>query len=122
MKVRIKIGSLTLLARFFDTECAKEIYEILPLVAPLNEWGDEFYFQIPKILPPDETATEDVNVGDIGYWPEGHAIAIFFGPTPISEGDKPRPISRVNIIGRIIDDPNHLKMVKGSKEIILEKA
>jgi len=30
----------------------------------------------------DETATTAVKAGDIGFWPPGNALAIFFGPTP----------------------------------------
>lgn len=122
MKAKIKVGSVSLLAEFHETQCAREIYEILPIVAKLNEWGDEFYFEIPKALPLDETATDDVDVGDIGYWPPGRAIAIFFGPTPISSGEKPRPASKVNIIGKIIGDAKILRTAKGEREITLEKA
>ncbi|MCX7857982.1 MAG: cyclophilin-like fold protein [Deltaproteobacteria bacterium] len=122
MKVKITLGSLSVYGEFFDTKCAREIYESLPIQSIVNEWGDEFYFEIPKKFPPDETATEDVDVGHIGYWPPGCAIAIFFGPTPISQGEKPRPASKVNIIGKVLGDPKVLKEAKGSKIIIIDKA
>ena len=51
-----------------------------------NEWGDEYYFEIPVKASLDETATTKVKVGDIGYWPPGRAMAIFFGRTPIRLG------------------------------------
>ncbi|MCS7280961.1 MAG: cyclophilin-like fold protein [Desulfobacterota bacterium] len=121
MKAKITIGNVSVEAEFFNTPCAKAIYEALPLYAEVNEWGDEFYFSIPLRLPLDETATREVDVGDIGYWPPGSAIAIFFGPTPISEGEKPRPASEVNLIGKVLHDPKVLRMAKGSKRISIER-
>jgi len=105
------------LAEFFDTDCAKAIYSILPIEANLNTWGDEFYFSIPLEYPLDDTATLKVKVGDIGYWPPGKAIAIFFGPTPASVDENPVPASEVNIIGRLLDNPAKLKEFKKFKKI-----
>jgi len=105
------------LAELFDTDCAKAIYDILPIEANLNTWGDEFYFSIPLEYPLDETATLKVKAGDIGYWPPGKAMAIFFGPTPASVDENPVPASEVNIIGRLLEDPAKLKKFKKFKKI-----
>lgn len=120
-RIVIKIKDTTLQAELFDSECAKKIVKVLPIEATLNEWGDEFYFTIPVEYSLDDTATIDVNIGDIGYWPPGSALAIFFGPTPISSNDKPIPASKVNIVGRIIDDPKILKTAKGASKIKISK-
>jgi hypothetical protein len=72
-------------------------------------------------MPLDNTATTKVKAGDIGYWPAGDALAIFFGKTPISKGDDPVPASDVNIVGRLIDNPSILKSLKGAKKIRVEK-
>jgi uncharacterized protein len=53
-----------------------------------------------------------VKAGDIGYWPSGQALAIFFGPTPMSAGTDPVPASAINLVGRIIDDPTLLREKK----------
>ena len=82
--VRITIGDVTVEAELFDTACARTIAEVLPIETRPNVWGDEFYFEIPVSRQLDETATTRVAVGDIGYWPPGAALAIFFGPTPLS--------------------------------------
>lgn len=121
-KVKIIIKDLILYANFFDTKTSKEILKILPLEAMPEEWGDEFYFEIPLKMPLDETATTSVEIGDIGYWPTGHAIAIFFGPTPISKGSEPVPAGKVNLIGKIIGDATLLKKVKGADKIRIEIA
>ena len=120
--VKIIVKNVTVEAQFTDTACAKAIVGKLPLEASPNEWGDEFYFEIPVKSPLDETATSIVKTGDIGYWPPGHALAIFFGPTPLSKGTNPVPASEVNIVGRITSDAGLLRKAKGASNIKLEKA
>jgi uncharacterized protein len=122
IQVKITINNITVEAEFFDTACAKAIGEKLPLEAVPNEWGDEFYFEIPVISPLDETATRAVKIGDIGYWPPGQALAVFFGPTPLSSGLDPVPASEVNIVGKIAGDVTLLRKAKGASTIRLEKA
>ena len=119
--VKIIVKNVTVEAQFTDTACAKAIVGKLPLEASPNEWGDEFYFEIPVKSPLDETATSIVKKGDIGYWPPGHALAIFFGPTPLSRENDPVPASEVNIVGRITSDATLLRKAKGASVIKLEK-
>jgi uncharacterized protein len=120
-KIKIAIGSITVAAELFDTDCAKAIAGKLPIEAIPNEWGDEFFFAIPVKLPLDATATRKVKVGDIGYWPPGNALAIFFGRTPMSTGPDPVPASEVNLVGRIVNDALFLKKAKGAAGIRIEK-
>lgn len=122
MKISITVGNVTLEAELFETESGKKIYDALPIESEINVWGDEFYFRVPLSLSPDDTYTKDVNVGDIGYWPPGRALAIFFGPTPLSKSDKPVPASEVNIVGRVLGDAKILKSVKGEKRIRIDRA
>jgi hypothetical protein len=121
VKIRITVKDVTLDAEFFDTACAKKIISALPLVTTPNEWGDEFYFEIPVNMSSDETATTKIKAGDIGYWPPGKALAIFFGPTPISTGIDPVPASAVNIVGKIYGNATVLRKVKGAEEIRIEQ-
>jgi len=108
-------------AELADTETAKAIADALPVETEPHEWGDEFYFEIPVKMPLDETATTAVMVGDIGYWPPGNALAIFFGPTPMSRGHEPVPASEVNRVGKIIGDATLLRKAKGTRKIRIEK-
>lgn len=120
--IRIILGNThSLDAELCDTACARAIAGTLPIEARPNEWGDEFYFEVPVEMSLDETATRVVKVGDIGYWPAGNALAIFFGPTPMSSGPDPVPASDVNIVGTIIGDVSVLKKAKGMKTIRIEK-
>jgi hypothetical protein len=109
MKITITVGSVILEAELNDTITAGKIADILPVRSAFNLWGDEIYFTVPVEAQLDETAKEEVNTGDLGYWPTGKAFCVFFGPTPISSPDKIIPASAVNIIGRIIGDAKKLK-------------
>jgi len=122
MKIRIIAGRVTVEAELFDTECAQAVARLLPINAHPNEWGDEFYFSVDVKTSLDETATRSVRAGDIGYWPPGNAIAIFFGPTPLSSGPDPVPASDVNLIGRTTGDATILRQAKGASTIRIESA
>ncbi len=122
LHVKIQIGDTSLQAEFFDTPCSKMIIDKLPIETIPNEWGDEFYFEIPVKAGLDQTATTKVKAGDIGFWPPGNALAIFFGPTPMSKGNDPVPASAVNLVGKILGDAALLRREKGSgKKILISK-
>lgn len=108
-------------AELYNTACARGIYEILPIESKVNIWGEEFYFSIPYKFSLDKTATLDVKVGDIGYWPPGKALAIFFGPTPASLDQNPRPASEVNLVGKLLDSPEILKSLSPKKVKIVRE-
>ncbi len=119
-QIIVSIGNLKIKAQLFDTACARAIADKLPIEAVPEQWGDEFYFEIPVKFPLDETSTSNVKVGDIGYWPPGRALAIFFGPTPMSTGIDPVPASEVNLVGKILDDATVLRRAKGAKRILID--
>lgn len=120
--IEITIAEVTLKGELFDTACARAIADVLPIVTRPDEWGDEYYFGIRVKMDLDETATKNVKTGDIGYWPPGKAMAIFFGPTPMSTGQEPVPASEVNLVGRITGDAALLRKAKGSRRISIERA
>lgn len=119
--VTILVDQVQLEAELFDTDCARAIGAVLPLETKPSVWGDEFYFEIPVKESLDETATTKVSVGDIGYWPPGSALAIFFGPTPISTGPEPVPASAVNLVGKILGDATVLRSKKNSLRISIQR-
>ncbi|HYZ94029.1 MAG TPA: cyclophilin-like fold protein [Actinomycetota bacterium] len=101
-RLRIRAGDVELLARLRDTPTADMLWMQLPVAGRAARWGDEFYFTVPSMMAEREDDARDVmEVGEIGYWVEGQAIAIFFGPTPASRGNEPRAVVPVNVVGAI---------------------
>ncbi len=101
---------------------AEEIWDRLPFKGPANLWGDEIYFEIPVSVGPEDEARETVEVGDVGYWPQGEALCIFFGPTPASTDEKPKAASPVTVVGRVSEGLNDVERIKSGETLRVEGA
>ena len=73
-------------------------------------------FEIP-VIAAQKDARAVVTPGEIAYWPDGHAIALGFGRTPISQGDETRLASPCNIWAKAVGDVKTLKTVKAGTKI-----
>lgn len=122
MEIVIEAGAVKARARLADTAAARRIYQALPLRAVARTWGDEIYFDVPVEEALDESAQEVVAAGDLGYWPSGPALCVFFGPTPISRPGEIRPASAVNIVGRLLGEPAVFKAVSEGMAITVSRA
>ncbi|HJS64406.1 MAG TPA: cyclophilin-like family protein [Nitrososphaeraceae archaeon] len=97
----------------WSPETVKKIVMNLPIKTYMNQWGEEFYSDDTKIDVKYENPKKEVEIFDVAFWPEGKAICLFFGPTPISKIDKILPYSPVNVIGRVINpDQNIIEVLK----------
>ncbi len=103
-----------------NPKTCEKIWKALPLKGKASLWGDEIYFSVGLDIEL-ENSKQEVEVGDIAYWPPGKAVCIFFGPTPVSSGEKPRAYSPVNIFARTVGDARVFKKVKEGEKIILER-
>ncbi len=121
-KIAIKAGHIAAEAELNESATATVIWQALPLEGLAKTWGEEIYFRIPVShdLAPD--AKEVVQLGDLGYWPQGQAFCIFFGATPISGPGEIRPASAVNIVGRLLDDPKEFLSVHEGTSMLMESA
>jgi len=117
-KILIRAGTIEAAAELNDTRTAQTIWETVPIKGRVNLWGDEIYFSIPLSLEL-EAGQELVNMGELGYWPEGNAFCIFFGPTPVSRGDEIRPASPVTVFGKVIGDATVFKKATAGMEITI---
>jgi hypothetical protein len=120
-RIRITVGGVQLEAELKGTKTAGEVYAALPVDAPINVWGEEFYFKLAGVKDYRETATNQVKVGDVAYWGAGQVLAIFFGRTPMSMGPDPVPADRVNVIGKIVGDATQLRRVMEASTIRVER-
>ncbi|MGQ0606720.1 MAG: cyclophilin-like fold protein [Candidatus Nitrosotenuis sp.] len=77
----------------------------LPFRLDANIWGKEIYTSPAPFSIPSENAKDVVELHDVAFWPQGNAICLFYGPTPIGTKNEIKPYSSVNVIGKIIN-PN----------------
>ena len=120
IRIRIKAGSVEAIAELNDTATAQAIRGTLPITGCANRWGEEIYFSIPVNIEL-EAGSELVSIGDLGYWPPGNALCIFFGPTPISQGDEIRPAGAVTVFGKLIGEPTVFAQIASGTEITVEE-
>ena len=120
-KIIIEAGAVRAEAELNETETAALIWDALPIEASANTWGDEVYFNVP-VSTGLENGVEVVDMGDLGYWPQGPAFCIFFGPTPMSKGEEIRPASAVNIVGKVLGDATVFRAVEPGEVVGLSRA
>jgi hypothetical protein len=116
-KITILAGNVSLPAELNESPTARQIWDTLPIAGSACTWGDEIYFEIPVVAEQEPDARADVEVGELGYWPVGHAFCIFFGPTPASTGERPRAYSPVNVLGRVVGDAALFRTVREGSQV-----
>ena len=119
-RIRIAWKGGEVIANLRETSSVNQILKILPCDARANTWGDEVYFELPVKLALESDAQQVVEPGTVCFWVEGSALALPFGPTPISKGGECRLASRCNVLGKIEGDPRELKKVKAGSAIRVE--
>jgi hypothetical protein len=120
-RIRFDFGVLTLDADLLDTPTAQAIAAALPLSCSVMTWGEEVYFDIPVRVARESDARAVVMPGEIAYWPDGTAIAIGFGRTPISQGSETRLASPCNIWAKAVGDVKALKAVRAGTKVKVMK-
>lgn len=116
-RILFDFDGLTLEAELLDTPTAAAIVAALPLEVRVQTWGDEVYFGIEVSVRRENDARALIQAGEIAYWPDGEAIAIGFGPTPISAPGEIRLASPCNVWATAIGDVKTLKPVRAGSRV-----
>ena len=113
LKVKFDSGpEIDVELRADETPTVARLRATTPFTAAVNRWGDEVYFETPVSAPLEDDARAQMDVGEVAYWPDGNALAIFFGRTPVSVDDRPRAYSPCNIVGTVSGDVSPLRLVQ----------
>lgn len=116
-RIRFDFGVLTLDAELLDTPTARAIAAALPITSSALTWGEEVYFEVPVEVAREKNARAIVTPGEVAFWPDGPAIALGYGRTPISQGDETRLASPCNVFASALGDVRHLEKVKAGTKV-----
>ena len=116
-RIRFDFGALTLDAELLDTPTARAIVAALPISSSVLTWGEEVYFDVPVEVAREPDARAVIVPGEIAYWPQGPAIAIGFGRTPISKGNETRLASPCNVFAKALGNVKSLGKVKTGAKV-----
>jgi len=119
-KLRMIVHNHEWLISLNDSETANRLWQNLPVTAAANRWGEEIYFRV-DIDGASGTLQEVVAKGDVAFCPP-ETLCVFFGPTPLSEGEEIRPASPVIVVGRVGDNLAILKTVAEHDSVRVERA
>src|SRR3954466_16161792 len=121
-RILIDFGVTVLEAELFDTPTARAIAAALPVSSRALTWGEEVYFEIPVSIAREREARAVVTPGEIAYWPEGTAIAIGYGRTPISRAGETRLPGPCNVFAKALADVRVLATVGAGTHVTVSRA
>jgi len=112
---------ISIMLREDKTATVEKLLSSVPFRAKVNRWGDEVYFDAPVSAELEEDARAVMEVGEVAFWPDGSAMAIFFGPTPVSTDGRPRAYSPCNMLGSVSGDATILRSVISGSSVEVSK-
>ncbi|MGA5360967.1 cyclophilin-like fold protein [Streptomyces purpurascens] len=117
LQIRISWPAGHLTATLDDTQA---LAQALPLVSTARTWGEEVYFDTGVSVSRETDTRQIVEPGTVTFWTDGDALALPYGPTPISQGEECRLASPCNVLGRVDGDPGLLATVRGGDPVRVE--
>ncbi|MET9989884.1 cyclophilin-like fold protein [Streptomyces mutabilis] len=121
MEIRISWPAGHLTAALDDTPTAQALAKALPITASAHTWGEEVYFDTGVSVSRETDARQVVEPGTVAFWTDGDALALPFGPTPISRGAECRLASPCNVLGRLDGNPRLLATVRDGDPVRVER-
>ncbi|MEV5812501.1 cyclophilin-like fold protein [Streptomyces mutabilis] len=121
MEIRISWPAGHLTAALDDTPTAQALVKALPITASAHTWGEEVYFDTGVSVSRETDARQVVEPGTVAFWTDGDALALPYGPTPISRGAECRLASPCNVLGRLDGNPRLLATVRDGDPVRVER-
>ncbi|WP_282694974.1 cyclophilin-like fold protein [Streptomyces sp. CC208A] len=131
LRIRLSWPAGHITATLDETPTSTALMGVLPIVSTARTWGEEVYFDTPVSVPREDGARQVVAPGTVAFWTDGDALALPYGPTPISRawgsprtesGGECRLASPCNLLGSLDDDPRILATVRDGDPIRVERA
>lgn len=122
LRIRLSWPAGHTTATLDETPTSTALLGALPIVSTARTWGEEVYFDTPVSVPREEGARQVVDPGTVAFWTDGDALALPYGPTPISRGEECRLASPCNLLGSLDEDPRILATVRDGDPIRVELA
>ena len=116
-RIRIVWDSGEVTAALRDTPTVRSLLAVLPCKSSAKTWGEEVYFNVPLTAKSEADAEQVVDPGTVCFWAQGRALALPFGPTPISRGKECRLVAPCNVLGRVEGDAAVLGSVRDGDAI-----
>ena len=96
-QIKLIFKNKELILTLRNTKTANAIFKASPFKANIQKWGEEIFFNIPLKVDLEKEAKSVIEFGEVAFWTEGSAIAIGYGPTPISTKDEIKLVAPCNI-------------------------
>ncbi|MEU0050225.1 cyclophilin-like family protein [Streptomyces sp. NPDC006309] len=112
-----------------STPTTQALAKALPLASTAHTWGEEVHFATGVSVSRETDARQIVAPGTVTFWTDGDALALPFGPTPISQGwGSPRSefrgecrlASPCNVLGNVDGDHGVLATVRNGDPVRVE--
>ncbi|MEV6834433.1 cyclophilin-like fold protein [Streptomyces sp. NPDC051133] len=121
MQIRISWPAGNITATLDDSSPTTEaLTKALPLTSTAHTWGEEVYFDTGVSVSRETDARQVVEPGTVAFWTDGDALALPYGPTPISRGAECRLASPCNVLGRLDGDARALATVRDGDPVRVE--
>ena len=121
MQIRVSWPTGTITATLdASTPTTQALAKALPLTSTARTWGEEVYFDTGVSVSRETDARQIVAPGTVAFWTDGDALALPYGPTPISRGEECRLASPCNVLGSVDGDASLLATVRDGAPVRVE--
>src|SRR5688572_3940825 len=115
MHLKITVGKSVVTASIIKSKTSDDFIKLLPFRLTMNDlFGREKYGALPKSISTESKSSYRYEVGDIGYWPPCHDLAIYY-----KHDGEAIPGPGIIIVGKIVSDMEVLS-VSGPVDVKLE--